>query len=365
MNAIFRSLLIIVGIPTLLASVYFGLIASDVYLSEARFSVRSAKGGDVGGGLAALLGSSGISGGAPETSVVADYVHSHDMLEKVQQKFDFRRHYSDDDVDWLSRLDSDATREELLMHFEETVDLVSDAQSGVITLKARAYDPESAQRLAQLVIDLSESLVNDMSYRIEGDALATAREEVERAALKGRDASATITQFRNSNVSLNPAAESSALLGIVSGIETKLVESRAELGEKRAFMKDNSAEIVSLKNRINALSRQLQLEKGRIVGGGDNAGQEMSGLIESYQPLVLEQELAQQQYASALTSLEVARIEAQRKKQYLVTFIPPSLPDEAVEPRRFHEVLTVMVFSFLLYLIGGLMWSALKDHIGR
>ena len=91
----------------------------------------------------------------------------------------------------------------------------------------------------------------------------------------------------------------------------------------------------------------------------------MNNLIESYQPLMLEQEMAQQQYASALTSLEVARVEAQRKKQYLITFIQPNLPDQAVEPRRFNEVLTVMLFSFLLYMIGGLMWSALKDHIGR
>ena len=91
----------------------------------------------------------------------------------------------------------------------------------------------------------------------------------------------------------------------------------------------------------------------------------MGGLIEAYQPLILNQELAAQQYASALSSLELARIEAQRQKQYLVTFIQPSLPDEAIEPHRLNRIITVMVFSFLAYLLFGLMWSALKDHIGR
>jgi len=172
-----------------------------------------------------------------------------------------------------------------------------------------------------------------------------------------------MTRFQNANASLNPAAESSAILSVVTGIETKLVEARAALSEKRAYMRDSSPEVVTLKNRVNALARQLRLEKGRVVGDGEQ-GQQMNNLIESYQPLLLEQEMAQQQYASALTSLEVARVEAQRKKQYLITFIQPNLPQEALEPRRITEIVTVLLFSFLAYLIGGLMWSALKDHIG-
>ena len=361
MKAILKSLGIVVGIPTLLAAVYFGLFASDIYVSEARFAIRSAKSGPSVSGLASLLTSSSIASGGQESMVVAEYAESLDMMQKVQDRLDIRSHYSSSEVDLLSRLAEDATIEESLTFFRDHVQLVRDGSSDVLTLKARAYSPAMAQELAELVISLSEELVNTMSNRMEADALATAQAEVQRAALKVREASQQISAFRSTNESLNPAAESSALLGIVSGIESKLVETRAELTEKRAFMRDDSPEVVSLRNRVNALTRQLRLERGRL--SGDDA-QQMSNLIEGYQPLVLEQELAQQQYASALSSLELARLEAQRKKQYLITFIQPSLPDEAVEPRRFAEVLTVMVFSFLAYVIGGLMWSALKDHIG-
>jgi capsular polysaccharide transport system permease protein len=214
-----------------------------------------------------------------------------------------------------------------------------------------------------LVIDLSEDLVNKMSDRIEEDALQSARDEVEIAAAKVHKASLSVSAFRDNNASLNPAAESSALLRIVSGIETKLIESRAQLGEKMAYMREGSPEIVSLKNRINALSRQLGIEKGRLSSSDEGKG--MGDLIEDYQPLMLDQELARQQYASALGSMELARLETLRKKQYLVTFVQPSLPDDAIEPRRFNRILTVMVFSFLVYLLIGLLWSALKDHIGR
>ena len=360
MNAIVRSLLFVVGIPTLIATIYFGLFASDVFISESRFAIRSAKAGGTATGLAAILSSPMVSGGGQDTTVVADYTHSQDMLQRVQEQLNLREHFASGDVDVLSRLDSEATQEELLDYFKEHVVLLRDSSSDVLTLRVRAYDPHVSKQLAELIIELNEDLVNTLSSRIEEDALQSARDEVDRATHKVRLASKEINRFQNENASLNPAQESSAILGMVAGIETKLVEARAELSEKLAFMRDNSPEVVSLKNRVNALARQLRIEKGRVVGG---EGQQMNNLIESYQPLVLEQEMAQQQYSSALASLEVARIEAQRKKQYLITFIRPNLPDQALEPKRFQEILTVMLFSFVLYLIGGLMWSALKDHI--
>lgn len=362
MNSIARSIAIVVGIPTLLAAIYFGLIASDVYVSEARFAIRSAKSSG-GGGLAAILASPIASSGSQDTVVVTDYAHSQNMLGKVQERLNIKQHYSDDDVDVLARLDKEATQEELLEYFSKHIHLIRDTQSDVITLKVRAFDPATAQQLASLIIELSESLVNDMSHRIKEDALQTARSEVELAEAKVHAASAVLSSFRKDNVSLDPAEESSVLLSLVGGLESRLMQVRSQLSEKQAYMREDAPDIVMLKNRVSALSRQLTLEKGRLVGG--DGGREMSGLIADYQPLALTEQLAHQHYASALNSLEIARLEAQRKKQYLVTFISPNFPDQALEPRRLYEILTVLVYSFLLYLIGGLMWSALKDHIGR
>lgn len=362
MNAILRTLGLVVGIPTLLASIYFGLIASDIYVSESRFAIRSAKGGAAISGLAAVLASPAATGSGQESLVVIDYVHSADLLKRVQDTLDVREHFSADGVDVLSRLERDASAEAMLEYFQKHVDLLHDSTSGVVTIKVKAYDPVMAKAIGELIISLSEELVNDMSFRMESDALQAAHSEVDRALQKVRAASTDMTSFRNMNTSLNPTSESSALLTMVAGLETRLIETQTELSEKMAFMREDAPAVVSLKNRINALTRQLKLEKGRVAGGN---GQEMSALIEDYQPLVLEQELAQQQYASALSSLELARIEAQRKKQYLVTFIKPGLPDEATEPQRFYKVLTVMIFSLLAYAIGGLIWSAVKDHVGR
>ena len=365
MHSVLKSLAIVTGIPTLSAILYFGFYASDVYISEARFAIRSSSSGSsVGGGLASLLASPIASAGAQESMVVEDYARSANMLKSLEQELDLSLHYSSPAIDVLSRLDNEVSREELLEYMNKRIDMLRDTTSDVITLKVRAYTPDMAQMLAQSVIKLSEKLVNEMSFRMESDALATAHAEVERATMKVRATSDRIMSFRNSTQSIDPALESSAMMGRVSAIESRLLDAEASLTEKRAYMREGASEIVSLKNRVSALQKQLSIERSKLVGE-DKEGLEMSSLIEDYRPLILEQELAQQQHASALTSLEMARLEANRKKLYLNTFITPNLPHEPLEPNRINRILTVFLFSFMAYAIGGLMWSALRDHIGR
>jgi len=325
MKAVLRTLATIVGIPTLVAAVYFGLIASDVYVSEAKFSVRSAQGSSSISGLGALLASPSLSSSGQDSTVVVEYSRSFDMLDKLIERVDLIGHYSDTDVDRLSRLPRDADRNEL-------------------------------------VISLNEELVNDLSSRIENDAMQTARSELQIAVDKIRSTAQDINRFQTDNDSISPADESTALFGRISSLEARLSETQAELTELLAYMREDSTDVVFLKNRITALRKQLALEKGRVTGGLDGS---LGKLVESYQPLALEQQIAQQQYVAALAAMETARADAQRQKLYLVTFVAPSTPDASTEPRRLSKVLTVMIFSFLAYLIGGLLWSALRDHLGH
>lgn len=362
MNPILRSLLTVVGIPTLVSAIHFGIIASDIYVSEASFAIRSAKTTAQPTGLSSLLTSSIVSGGSQDSLLVAEYVHSHDMIKELQERIDLRKHFTDSNIDFLARLDSDATEEDMREHFRQHVRVTRDSASDVLTLSVRSFDAKVSENIARNIIEISESLINDISGRMEADALLAANTEVNLAVQRVNATSAALTEFRSSNVSMNPIMEAEALFGVVSALEERITGTEAELAEKTAYMREDSPEVTALTNRLNALKKQRAVEKNRLLGDGVG---ESSDLIGDYQPLEVARELAQQQYASALGSLELARIEAQRKKMYLVTFIDPNLPDEAVEPRRLKSVLTVALFSFIIYLIGGLMWSALKDHIGK
>lgn len=362
MKTILKTLATIVGIPTFVAAIYFGLIASDMYVSEAKVAVRSAKSGLSTNGLTALLSSPVLSSGGQDSLVVMEYSNSLDILKKLRDRVDFVDHYSHPDIDFLSRLDPESTHDDVLKYYLERVSIQRDVSSDVLTVKVRAFTAEMAQEIAALIIELNEQLVNELSTRMEQDAMASARQEVDRAVNHLRQTAQDINSFQAANDSVSPKDESVALFGRLSVLEARLSETRASLSETLAYMREDSADVVVLQNRIKALQRQLDREKGRVTGNGAGS---LGSLVENFQPLVLEQEIAQQGYAASLASLEAARIDAQRKKQYLITFIEPSLPDAPTEPRRFIKILTVMVYSFLAYLIFGLLWSALKDHMGH
>jgi len=85
-NALARTdklFLLVVALPTLLATLYFGLFASDVYVSESQFVVRSPDKQSITG-LGALLRSTGFSNAGDEVYAAENFVRSRDALKALK-----------------------------------------------------------------------------------------------------------------------------------------------------------------------------------------------------------------------------------------------------------------------------------------
>lgn len=294
--------------------------------------------------------------------IVRDYILSRDMLNQLETRLNLREHYSSSGVDWASRLKADASEEDFLEYYRKMVNPRIESTSDITVLRVKAFDPEMAQRIAFNIVELSEVLINKWSERITEDTLRFVKKDLELAEDGIRETSAAVTRFRNEFRSIDPGQETSAVLSIITGLESQLADAKAQLIERSAFMQSDSASVKQLQNKVVALERQVNSERKRLAG---ESGTELTRLIDGYEPLVLEQKLAEQRYSSALTSLVVSRAEAQRKQRYLIPFVTPELPDEAVEPERLLNTLTVFVGALLLYIIGALIWAAINDHAGR
>ena len=352
----------IVVVPTIFVSIYYGFITSDVYVSEAKYALRSNEQTPLTSGMLDSILTGGSVGSTHEdATIVKDYILSHDMLEKLDARLSIRKHYESDDIDRLSRLDPDASDEDFLEYYRKMVGVSIDSSTNITTLSIRAFDPVIAKQMAKTIIELSEDLVNRLSERIVEDTLHFARNEVDEAEDSVRKADDALTTFRSKTQSIDPGKETSAVLDIVTGLERQLAEARTQLTEARSFMQKDSTQVKILGNKVKALEKQVTDERGRLASEG--ASNDYTKLIEQYQPLVLEQDLARQRYKSALTSLELARAEAQRKQRYLLPFVQPKIPDEAVEPKRFKAILTFFIALCLIYAISGLSWAAIKDHM--
>ncbi len=354
-----KKFLLFVILPTLLVGLYYAFWASDMYVSEARFSLR----GPEGGGSTDLLAIFGQGGGSTtaDAYVVQDYIRSMGLLNTLDSELKLRSHYQSSAADIFTRLASDASAEKFHSYFQKVVQVMFDPASGIFTLKIRAYTPEMARSLGQAILEQSEQLVNRLRDRALQDALSLAHTEMASAEKRVSETRETLKQFRQHSDLLNPQAAAGSLLAILSNLEGEAVKARTEMAEARSYMREDSAQVVALQARIAALEGQIVAEKSRLTGTDQRV---LNDVMADYERLMVEREFAEKLYVSALTSLEAARIRAEGKSRYLVAFSPPTLPDESVWPRRPSSTLLAFGGATLLFGIVSLMIAAIREHAG-
>lgn len=365
------SLLICVVLPTLLGSIYYLFIASDIYVSEARFAVRSTEqqAADALGMISGLSGSQNAS----DSYIVADYLISRDLIRELQQRVPFRRIYADPRADYFSALDPEVSEEELLDYWKRHVDVYFDSTKHTISVEVQAFTPENAQQIATAIVDIVRNLVNDLSAGAREDAVRFASKEAARAELRVRDARKAMLSFRVAHKELDPAQSAEATLGIAAKLEGERSHLASQLASVSGYLADDAPSVQMLKARIAALQGEISRIQGQISSGGavaegadaEAAGSDgaMATLIGEYQDLSLNQEFAEKAYVAAMGSLERARAEANRVQSYLAIYGDPSLAQDATYPHRFLSILMIFVMCSVAWAIGGLAYLSIRDHM--
>ncbi len=358
MNPVSLRIMLAAVVPVFMAFVYFGLIASDRYVSESSVVIRSGGGASAGFSLGGLLPLP--SSGSQDVLVVADYIASAEMAAHLNEKFNLVTHYSNSDVDFVSRLSASANTEDYYEYLQGMISVVYEETSEIISIRVRAFEPRIAHDVNREIIAKSEELINQLSERMAQDTLGQAQQEVRLALDNAKDVSTRLSTFALDNNALDPGVETSSIFGVIGTMEGKLSEAKALYSEKSAYLRESSTEMRAINNRIAGLQQQLSLERKRLANpSGDGMGQ----VFENYKPLLVEDELARQRYAAALASLEAARAESQQKKRYLATFVNPNIPTSSTEPDRFTDAISAILVTLLLYAIFALSRAAVREHI--
>jgi len=120
----------------------------------------------------------------------------------------------------------------------------------------------------------------------------------------------------------------------------------------------SNPQVTTLRNRVEVLQKAIDSENGKIAGSGGS----LSSKSMTFERLALEKEFAQKQLTLALSSLESARNEAERKQLYLERLVWPNFPDHPLEPRRLRAILTVIVFSFVVWGLLSLIVASIREH---
>lgn len=346
-------------IVSLLSALYWWVLASDRYVSEARIMVQrtdlpGVQSMDVGGILSGVLGGSSHV----DQLMLRDYLTSIDMLQRLDSQLALKKHYSDSSHDLLSRLWRNEM-EWFKQYFDNRVQVFFDDRSGVLIVKAEAYDPSMAQNIIKVLVNEGDHFVNGVAHDLAQDQVRFLEGQV--AQMKGevlRTRQAVIA-YQNQTRLISPQAAAESLSGILAQLEAKRIELNAQRTALASYLVGNHSSILQLDQQVAAIDKQITDEKAKLAAPGGNA---LNRKVEEYQRIELEAGFAQGVYQTALTALERGRVEAARKIKKVIVLQAPTLPEYPDQPRRSYNLLVSALIAFLIAGIAHLILAIISEH---
>jgi len=354
-NRLFAALVIV---PTLLASLYFGFLASDVYVSESRFIVRSPSKPNMSP-LGMVLGGGNIVGASEESEAVTEFLGSRQALGAVNQDDYATRAWGNSDIFFIDRfggLGSD-TGEDLFEYYQGKVTAEDSTTTMVTVLTVRSYDPQSAQTINRRLLEQSEVLVNELSDRARRDAIEFAEAELAEARQLAQSAALELGRFRDSEGVIDPELQATAGLQMIGKLQDQLIAAQTQLLQMRTYT-PQASQIPYLRTQIRSLEREIAEQTAQLAGGRES----LSSASVRYQELTLASEYAEKQLAIALSAYQDAQAEARRKQAYVERISQPSLPDDPAYPRRLRSILATFVLGLLAWGVVSMLMVGVREH---
>jgi capsular polysaccharide transport system permease protein len=349
-------------IPNAASIYYFTRVASNQYQSETRFTVRSSTPALGKDQLAKVTGlpSAQI---VQNTQIVTNFITSKDMVAALQAKVDFQNLYGNPAIDPLARLKQDATSEKMLDYWEDMVSVKTDANSGIVTVKARAFSAGDAQKVLQEVVAAAEAVVNDVNNRIWRDVITTAQTNLENAKNQLQKTREQLQLARNQTGVLSVEGSSAILTGLITNVQTDRVNLQQKYDAQLGTVSPNAPQMKVLKREIDSKQKQLD-DLNSQVAGQNKSEQNLADVSVDMSQRELEQSLAEQQFAASMRTLEQVQFVSKQQLLYLDTFLAPDLPDEAQYPKRALWIGGVLGATLVIWgIVVGLL-TTVRNRLG-
>lgn len=354
-----RPILAAALLASLLGGFYWLLLASDRYVSEAHVVIQqSDMRGRQGPDLTGLLGGGGSN--RTDQLLLRDHLLSIDMMKKLDASMGLRKHYSDSGRDLLSRMwFEDASMERFHQHYLSRVSVELDDYTGVLVVKAQAYEPQMAHAIASALVAEGERFMNGLANNLAQSQVAFLEKQVGQLSQRLLRARSAVVEYQNRKGLVSPQSTAETINAIVGRLQAQRAEMETQRRALEAYLVPSHPNLVQLNQQIVALDRQIAAEQGKLAAPG---GRTLNRTVEEYQRLDMEAGFAQDVYKTALTALEEGRIEATRTIKQVSVIQAPSKPEYPLEPRRVYNTVVFALVALLLAGVAQLLTAIVRDH---
>lgn len=353
-------LFVFVGLPTILAAIYFYTIATPIYAAKSEFVIQQAE-APASAGLGGLLSKTPMAT-AQDSIAVQSYLQSQVAMQRLEADNGFREHFTNPAIDPIQRLAPDATETAAYKVYKKNVRISYDPTEGVVRMEVKAVDPQKAVEFSTALIGYAEEQVDQMTQRLREDQMKGARESYEDAERKYQEANLRVVQLQEKFKVLSSEAEVGLITSQIGQLESQLSQDQLSLAQMESNPNPNKARLEPLKRRIATLESQIADLRAKLTERGADG----VSLAQVQSDLLVAQTDAQTRQlllAQSLQAMETARVEANRQTRYLSVAVQPVAPDEAAYPRAFENTLVVLLIFAAIYLMISMTVAILREQV--
>jgi capsular polysaccharide transport system permease protein len=339
--------------PVVLASIYYGFIASAQYESEVRFVLRSAT---------PLLSRDRFSDTAFEpkakivqdTQIVVNYLNSPSFIAELREAVDLDRVYRGENIDFLSKLKDDYSREELLDYWGNHHYAWVHPKSGIVNLDVTAYSAQDAQTLLNLTMDLTEGRVNKMNSDIWSTLQEASASELETASANLEQARVDFQKIQDAAGVFDVELTAQGFSDTLTDLEGQLAQLRVQRESLEGMLDEDSIALRTLDSSIKAVEAQVASVQSSSAGVSVSGSQSLADSSTKFEQAKLEIEIAENRFQAAVAGMERVRIISSLQLVYLDHFADPTLPEDSSGPNVPLTLLFVVIGALAFWgVIGG------------
>jgi len=349
-----------VFLPTILAGYYYYAVATPMYATKSEFVIQKADSAG-GSGLGGLFSGTGLAT-SQDSITVQSYLSSRDAMLRLDADIGFKSHFSQDFIDPIQRLATDASNEEAYKLYKRNVKIGFDPTEGIIKMEVIAANPEVSAGFANALIHYAEERVDHLTQRKREDQMQGARESYEDAENRMLDAQAEVLRLQEDMGVYDATGESSAVMSQVTTYEVQLLDKQLQLRQLLDNPVPNQARVDGVRGDISRLENLIAELRSKLTENtaGNGSLASISGRLTIAQTNLQTRTLLMQQ---ALQQLETARIEANKQTRYLSLGVSPVAPDDPTYPRAFENTLLAFLIFSGIYLMASLTASILREQV--
>ena len=353
----------VVFILSIFASIYWGSIASDRYVSVAHVVIQSTM--DTSNTQTAMdLGSllnGGAAGNIIDQMLLRDRLLSADMLEILDAKLDLRSHYSDKNRDVISRMWSkDVPQEWFYKYYLSRVSIEFDLYSGVLIIQAQAFDAKTAHAIVDLMIEEGGRAMNEMAHDLAREQVSSMEKQVTQVAQKFQQARMAVIAYENKQGFVSPQDTATSFSKTIDQLNSQRASLQAQRNVSLGYLSPHAPGIVEIDLQLAAIQDQIKKEGARLTA--PKGGHTLNSVVEEFERLELAAGFAQDIYKTALVALEKSRIEATRTIKKVSVLQSPTVPQYPLEPRRIYNITVFILMTLLVAGIIHLLAAIIRDH---